>query len=911
MTHHKLKLLPKAVLAAMVVTPLAFAQQTTTPQKVERIEVTGSNIKRVDAETTSPITIITAEEIKRSGATSVQELLNNLPITTGGALTDISGGNGFSPGSATVALRGLGSQSTLTLLNGRRISPAAFNDPNTGQSVITNLNSIPASAIERIEILKDGASAVYGSDAIAGVVNIILRKDFTGALLGATVTQNFDSEFLTKQVQVTLGFGDLARDKYNVFVNYERFIRDPVLIRDNDNVDARYAFTGTNPSGLQRRSVLSSFSFPGNLLRESVLGSGNFNVLAAVRPGCDPALIIGGLCRYNQWDQLEQSGKTIRDTVYSRGSYDFSGALSAFGEVSYSKATNTFLGAPPTGSHVITTWLTNAGNSLRFALVLPVGHPDNPLTVPGGLRYRFVEFGRSSTVSETEDTRTVVGLKGTLGRWDWESAFLYNTSEQNTTSGRALLYPEIQQAINDGSLRFNGTMNQAMINRISTYYTNKGKSTSSIWDLKGSAEMGSLPGGPIGVAVGVEFRRDELEIIPDANIVNSRIVGLGASFADGSRNVASGFVEANLPFTTTIEATLAGRYDRYSDYGSSSNPRFGIKWKATPTLAVRANYSTGFRAPSLSQISKSAVRSFQGIGEDPIRCPVTDDDADCIRTVASQIQFNANLKPEESKSYTVGFVWDATKDTSVTVDYFKIKRSNEIDRFSSAFVVERNFLGEARFANAVQRDPNPLSWLPGIPNSGPIQTVIRQYLNLGGTEVSGVDLDLAHRVNLGEMGKLKLTATATYNLTNKFAREPGETLTDSVGGVNAPRLRGNLGAAWEYRDFAVGARYNYTGTYGYHDGFGTCSEYLAVGSTPGSVAMTNVPGICRIRSWQTIDTNVTYTGIKDLTLGLVIRNIGDKKPPFDYNANTVLGHNTAFHNPLGINAAVSATYRFK
>ena len=581
----KTKILVRAVLATGISSfGIAHAQQAPVAQKVEKIEVTGSNIKRVDTETTAPIVVITAEDIKRSGATSVQELLNNLPIATGGALSDVNSGNGFSPGSATVALRGLGSQSTLTLLNGRRISPAAFTDPNTGNSVITNLNSIPATAIERIEILKDGASAVYGSDAIAGVVNIILRKDFTGALIGATMTQNADSEFRTKQVNVTWGIGDLARDKYNFFVNYERFLRDPTLVRDVDKIDDRYAFTGTTPA-LGRRTVLSTFSFPGNLLRESVAGSGNFNTVALIRPGC--VIISGGLCRYNQYNDLEMNGKTVRDTGYARGTYDFNATLSAFGEVSISKAKNTFTAAPPTGTPAIITWLTNAGAPLRFALVLPVGHPDNPFTFRAGLRYRFVELGRATSISDTEDSRGVFGLKGTAGRWDWESSFLYNTSKQTTTNGRVLLYPEIQNAINDGSLRFNGTMDQAMINRISTYYTNKGKSTSSIWDLKGSAEYGELPGGPIGVAAGMEFRKDELVVTPDANIVNSRIVGLGASFADGSRNVSSAFAEAVLPMTKTIEGTLAGRYDRYSDYGSSSNPRVGIKWKATPGFAVR------------------------------------------------------------------------------------------------------------------------------------------------------------------------------------------------------------------------------------------------------------------------------------------------------------------------------------
>ena len=222
----RIAVLTSASLLGNAFVPMASAQ-TPAPvatQKVEKIEVTGSNIKRVDAETSSPITVITAEEIKRTGATSVQELLNNLSISSGSALSEIDGGNGFSPGSATVALRGLGSAATLTLINGRRISPSAFNDPNVGNTVVTNLNSIPAAAIERIEVLRDGASAIYGSDAIAGVVNISLRKDFRGALVSGSVSQSPRNEFLVKQASVAFGFGDIAKDRYNVFGTYERFV---------------------------------------------------------------------------------------------------------------------------------------------------------------------------------------------------------------------------------------------------------------------------------------------------------------------------------------------------------------------------------------------------------------------------------------------------------------------------------------------------------------------------------------------------------------------------------------------------------------------------------------------------------------------------------------------------------------
>jgi iron complex outermembrane recepter protein len=294
-------------LMSILVAQSLYAQQA--PAKVEKIEVTGSNIKRVDAEGTVPITIISSEEIRRSGATTIQELLNDLPISSGSALTDLTGGNGFSTGSASVALRGLGSAATLTLINGRRISPAAFNDPNVGSTVITNLNAIPTSAIERIEILRDGASAIYGSDAIAGVVNIILRKDYKGAIATVTASQSPRNEFLVTSASAAFGFGDIAKDRYNIFGSYERFDRKPVLIKSEDNVDSLWQ----NPL-YGRLSVLSTLSAPPNYYREGVRGSGVFGTFQAAPASCPPQSLIGGLCRYNQWNDLEQSGRTERDT---------------------------------------------------------------------------------------------------------------------------------------------------------------------------------------------------------------------------------------------------------------------------------------------------------------------------------------------------------------------------------------------------------------------------------------------------------------------------------------------------------------------------------------------------------------------------------------------------------------------
>ncbi len=900
---------------AALVAGSAFAQQAdlpTSPQKIEKIEVTGSNIKRVDAETASPITVISAEDIRRSGATSVQEVLNNLSMSSGSALTDATGGNGFSAGTATAALRGLGSAATLTLLNGRRISPAAFNDPNVGSTVVTNLNSIPAAAIERIEVLRDGASAIYGSDAIAGVINIILRKDFNGAVLTGTVSQNTsDGEFLVKQFSVAGGFGDMAKDKYNVFGTYERFERTPVLISKEDNVDTFLE----NTTFIQRRSVFSTLSYPGNYYREAVRGSGVFNRFQAARAGCPANLVIGGLCRYNQWNDLEQVGKTVRDTSYVRGTVDFNANLSGFAEASFSKTVNTFTAAPPSSNpQAATVWRNSAGQLLKFQLVLPVGHRENPFAFPIGLRYRWVDLGRTQDISQTEDARVLAGLKGTLGSWDWESAFLYNTSKANVSSGRRLLYPGVQNAINDGSWHFDSQNSQELIDRISTRTSNVGKGTAKIWDLKGSSEFGQLPGGPIGVAAGVEFRQDNILIQPDQKIVTAQIVGLGASFADGSRNVSSGYVEAVLPVMTTVEATVAARYDRYSDFGSTTNPKVGLKWKPLPNFVMRSSYSTGFRAPTLPQINKAAIRSFQAVN-DPIRCPVTNSDDDCgrIGSVSAQILYNPNLKPETSSSRNVGFVWDINKDTNMSLDYFDIRRDSEIDRFSSNFEVNALFNGDQRFAKLVFRDPNPLSWIPGIPNSGPVTGVDRGWLNLGASQVTGLDLEFIHRHGLGEMGKLAITAEGTYNIASRSAREKGDPSINYVGGINTavtglglPRVRGNVGVTWDYSDWSFGAKLNYIGGWNNYSSVFDCVANLGQG------VIDAIPGVCKVKPWRTLDLNTVYSGIKNLTLRLVVRNVSDEKPPFDFAGGDVTaGYNLGFHNPLGIYTSLSASYRFK
>jgi iron complex outermembrane recepter protein len=237
------KQLAVAIAATFFVGGVAYAQQgQQTPQKVEKVEVTGSNIKRIDAESAAPIQVISAEEIRRSGKTTVTELLRELPINAAGGLTELTGSGSFSAGAASASLRGLGSTATLVLLNGRRVTAYGLADPNFGQSGAVNLNAIPLAVVEKIEILKDGASAIYGSEAIAGVINIILRKDYTGARAGVGGSINSEGLYGTVNATASFGVGDLARDRYNVFGNVEVFRQGATSFKDTEDFLNRQSY---------------------------------------------------------------------------------------------------------------------------------------------------------------------------------------------------------------------------------------------------------------------------------------------------------------------------------------------------------------------------------------------------------------------------------------------------------------------------------------------------------------------------------------------------------------------------------------------------------------------------------------------------------------------------------------------
>ena len=473
-------------------------------------------------------------------------------------------------------------------MNGRRVAPFGNADPNFGQSAVVNLDTFPLDVVERIEILKDGASAIYGSEAVAGVVNIILRKDFTGAQISGSYSMNRDNDYKVWRATTTLGYGDLARDKYNVFATYEHLDRDTTKVDDTINyfLDTRLQ---TNPSFQTFARFTSSFA--------NNYGTGSFNpstgvaVLGAFLPAAsqpancvEGAVKINGICRYDIPSKQDIVPKSKRDNFFTRGTMDFSANLTGYAEFGFNRTRTFFRGPAQTFGDSLPWYSSDQKLLVTYPQALPVGHPNNPFTTPVILRSRFTAVGDGNRQVELEAKRFVAGLKGLVGSLDWEAGYLYSDNKAESTAFNQIRRTPLIAGIVNGTYNFlNPSLGSITPDMLRINTLNKSDSSFSIVDAKGSMELAQMSGGPLAIAAGLEYRKEDRNANPDKAILAGEVLGTGAAFAQGKRNVTSAYAELSVPFAKNIETQLAFRTDRYSDYGNSTTPKIGIKWKVLPT----------------------------------------------------------------------------------------------------------------------------------------------------------------------------------------------------------------------------------------------------------------------------------------------------------------------------------------
>ncbi|MDI4635782.1 TonB-dependent receptor [Pelomonas sp. V22] len=909
-------------LACMALGAQAQTQNPATPPapatpaapKLERVEVTGTMIKRTDAETPAPVSVIKREDIERSGATTLDELLRMDPSTGAGGLDDLSSGNGFSAGTASVSMRGMGSAATLVLINGRRIAPAAVVDVNSGQSTIFNVNSIPMSAIERIEILKSGASSLYGSDALAGVVNVILRKDYRGQMIELNAKQRFDGLFKNHTVTGVAGFGDLDRDGYNVFVGAELYKRDGVGITENPNLvqgDLLKQLYG-------RLTPSSTSSYPGNLYTYNNGSSGSFRGMLSSSCATQApysSTVSTPRCLWDSTQYAQYTGAQERSSGFVRGTYLLGKDTTLNAELMASRTRNDYTDSPTSRTESLSTWGDAKGNTVQFmGLALPANHPDNPtrlattanpVKLPNssgtttsytkptvmGLRYRFADLPYDYH-TQAENVRLVLSASTTLGAWDIDSGFLHHDQKNTKTLTGRLSLSGLNKVLADGSYRFGGVNSPEVLALLSPDINDWGNSRTTSFDARGSRELVKLDGGMAMLGVGGELRHESFEVGADPRTAAGDIIGRGIGEAAGSRNIAAAYAELQLPFIKGLETQVALRAEHYTDFGNAVTAKLGAKYALTKTLALRGSWANGFRAPSLSQVTKSAVFAFSSGYRDPILCPIVNtSNANCSLSLSTVSLSNPDLKPEKSDSVTLGLLYEPTKGTEVIVDAWYIERRGEVDRLSAQEILNR----ESEFPGAVVRLD---STVPGTP--GTVFQVRRPYLNLALSKTAGLDYELGQRFGLGDLGKLRLSLKGTYMQSRKQQTQASSPLVDTVGYYKLPRNKAQLGANWSVGSWSSSLSYNYQSAFQSFDAGGSCDATLTAGG---------YGNLCRIAAWKTIDMSLSYKGFKGVKLSASVRNLQDKRPPLDPN-NTEVGVSSSVANVYGRYLSVTAAYDF-
>ncbi|MFG6414245.1 TonB-dependent receptor plug domain-containing protein [Roseateles sp. DC23W] len=800
-------------LTALAAQACCFQAAAQNNQQLERVEVTGTNIKRISRETESPVDVITAKDIQASGARTALEVLKMVPSIGNDGYNDTATQNGFSRGVSTVSLRNQTATSTLVLINGRRMAPSAYANPNNGTTTLYDLNSIPVSAIERIEVLKDGASAVYGSDAIAGVVNFITRKDYQGLQVKLLAGANDAREYERQTVSATLGFGDFARQGYNVFIGLDYTHKGRSMVGDSTDEDIHAAdYRAIN----LRRNPYGSFLYnnqPWFIRENGTTGSRSFPQTAAVpatntvnTANCaDSEKIVGETARYNittnhllgrtfcnynldQFAEMQSPGDDLN--LLTRGTLKLGESMEGFAEFMYSRSERQYLGAPRTISGLtVANNFNGTGLAASFQPILEIGHPDNPFTnARAAVQLRFPTAPGGFDLTNT-GARALVGVRGTAGAdIDWESAVLWNKSDRDEYYYGFLRLPVLRQMLGPA---FGGT-NRSLASisadpDLSRPLLNSGSAEVLQWDAKASTTIGKLAGGDVALAAGIEIRRESIDIKADPENLAGNVLGLANTAVKGDRVVKSAFVEVVAPVLKGLELNLAGRVDKYPTLKTNFVPKIGVKWQAADTLAFRGSYSEGFRAPSVSQVSPGGAQFFLNGLVDPVRCnteatpPVPKpggETADCNKSVAGVGGGNPTLKPENSYNTSMGLLFSPTAGVDLVLGYWKIRKNNEVALTDGQSVIDHP---EAYPAGSLVRDTNPNLLLNGQAGTGPLLTVSTPWVNQGTTMTSGIDFEARVAATVMDGVRWSNSLTGQYTLKYERIEHPGYARNNLVG----------------------------------------------------------------------------------------------------------------------------------
>lgn len=911
----KLKQMTKALMAVGVVhtmVAIAPAMAQDTPPKVQKIEITGSSIKRTSIETSASVQIMTREDIERTGATTALGVLTDSVAVTTSLNASTTGGGSFATGASAAGMRGLGKVATLVLVNGRRIAPYGLADG--AQDNFTNLDAIAADAIDRIEILKDGASAIYGSDAIAGVINIILRKNFQGGQVkaGYRTSENF-SDSRSRNVSAIYGYGDVEKNGFNTYLTIEANKRDGYTTGDLRNA---YPEWHRQTPGRSTWDAKSSFSPTGNYFLSST------NIVAA--PGC-PAGDIDPVDKQCKMDILPFSGQITNSERYALASntrFKIGSEIDANFELTYSNSFDDYIVTPFNVSNGSTTtsssiWYNVTGGKMvgPFSYPkLPVGHPNNPYSTPVEYRARMMDTGNGFNFNrtDTDQYRAMLNLEGNWGAFDWKSAVGHMESSANKAT-RAVSAKGYTDAIVNKTYVFGKQNDRALLESMFPVRTTEGSSATTFIDATMTGEVMQLPAGPLSVAFGADIRREAYQMKSSDNVLNGEVVGIFGLQVKDTRNQYAIFSEATIPVIKKIEVSAALRADKQGDFDAHVSPKLGLRYTASDSLLFRATGSGGFRAPNIVESGNGLGRSSVATGVNDLRrCPIatelnnliqnnkaatTGDKAlangyrgnDCSAGLPSFVASNPNLKPETSRSFTLGLVYAPSKQWSVAIDYFNIERKDEIGTRSVTDILK----GEASLpAGQLLRVDNTAvdneflalvkKYAPtnttNFQNIGKLGLVYNPYVNTGKTRASGFDFDLTSRFKFEGIGDLRLQLEGNYEKNYQTFSVADNKWNSNRSGTydRGGKLETKVIAALKTGNWSNTVVVNYNGAYSANS---LASPTYCVTQ---KVAPENMATCEQIDSSYFVNYSLTYSGIKNTRINLYVGNLFQAENPTDW-----------------------------
>lgn len=910
--------LPLGLAAQPVSAPAAAAAAPANPahgvvQQLEAFAVTGSRIKRLDIEGPSPVLSFSREDVFRTGITDVQQFIRKLPQNSLSYTNEAV--FGFTPGAAGANLRGLGVEYTLTLVNGRRISPFPIGAGATAS--FANTQTIPLAAVDRVEVLTDGASAIYGSDAVAGVINYVMRKDFTGFELTTGYLNTFETDMATPTVTLT---GGISSGKASALIFAEWQSRNAVYRRDRD---------WSRSSDYSSRGGLNLLTFGG---QQPYGNTAYIRAVSATGVASGPVystqptpyttqqllLNVPGTAAYDSAvtdpnTAASFSPETDRYSLASTFDYRLGDRVTWFADLGYTRV-KTVNAVHPVALDSFGETVAGVGN-----LVVPAANPYNPLGVnrtdggtPTDVRiwYRMTPFGNRVSNVTNNSLRMLTGLKGTLfSDWSWESAAAYMSEESlNYDTGhtvRAQLRNVLRGTTAATALNvfgaFSGapaeTGQQALRDRAAGTRTLDAKYDMWLYDASATGTLAEVWGRKIGFAGGAEQRREKITQQRDSATANGEITASGGgSNLRGNRDATSLFAEISVPVTKRIEVQVAGRHEDFSDFGTAFKPKIAASYRPTPWALVRSSYAEGFRAPALIQLFSAQNISFQGgaVVDPHRRNPENPAQAAVYTSLRTVSGGNPNLEPEESRSYYGGIVIEPRggilKNLSFSVDWANIYIYDRIDRPSVAVSMNQNDPAVVIRAPATAEDR-------ARNQPGEVTEIRLTFQNLSKRVTESLDFGVNYRLNTETLGRFDFEWRGSW--LYKFVTQSSSinAQIENRGSTGLPEWRWTSGATWRLGDWKSSLTANYVGQ---NDAF----------YQPQALAGTLPTTWVDLDPWLTWDVQVSrkLPWLRDTELVVGVDNVLNEDPPFyDQLAE---GYDARVANPFGAMYYLKLTKRF-